>query len=186
MLNSLNFCKWIWKDTYLNHNYQLINSPLQYWDALMGGEFLFKETRDFLFCVFWHRHSLSMVYTKRKICRNIFCQSDFAIIGMLLLNWYSIHCDWVRYFWLKWLKGKDWISMIEVMWFGEIWKRVYIYKNTLKRVVSDKCPKFSSFYGVFWYVQLTQYTVICVRVRALSMHTYLVLCLIETVQDLNS
>ena len=69
---------------------------------------------DFLFlwvCVFRHRHSLSMpVYTKRKIWRNIFCQCDFIIIGiMLLLNWYSIHCDWVRYFWLKWLKGKDWI-----------------------------------------------------------------------------
>ena len=157
--------------------------------AQNGGKFLFEETSYSYGSVFSDIGiPLSMpVYTKRKIWRNIFCQCDFIIIGiMLLLNWYSIHCDWVRYFWLKWLKGKDWISMIEVMWFGEIWKRVYIYKNTLKRVVSDKCPKFSSFYGVFWYVQLTQYTVICVRVRALSMHTYLVLCLIETVQDLNS
>ena len=36
--------------------------------------------------------------------------------------------------------------MIEMMWFGGIWKRVYIYKNTLKRVLwSDKCPKFFKF-----------------------------------------
>ena len=51
--------------------------------------------------------------------------------------------------------------MIEMMWFGGIWKRVYIYKNTLKRVLwSDKCPKFFKFLWVFLIctVQLTQYT----------------------------